>query len=306
MRSQLAWFLSIVVLCGVALYVTGAVMAAPCQDGSALAADGEEALWQPPDEPQDRPEPPPPSPEDRPPPARVRAQRPAAGPAPATPPYGRGGPPGARRLAPRMGMAERLLPLIAERHPELAEKLRRLRDRSPEEFRCVLADAIAMRLDEALERRERPAFGPAARGMGPRPPEPRPDGPEWDEGEREIREQHMALEREAQELHRHNEELERRSHELAQRFRELRERREPDREPELDEVRHQIAQTVEEHFNVRTELRRIELRRVEMELARLREAVERIRHDLERREGARGPIIERRLRQLLGEGGEGW
>jgi hypothetical protein len=306
MRGLLASFVGIVVLPGAVLYATAAVIASPCQDESALVTQTEEALWDPPDEPQDRPEPPPPSAEDRPPPVRARAQRPPAGPAPAVPPYGRGGPPGVRRLPPRPGMAERLLPLIGERHPELAEKLRRLRERSPEEFRRVLADAIAVRLEEALERGERRLPGPGDFREGPRPPEPRPAGPEWDEGEREIHEPHMALDREARELRRHNEELERRSHELAQRFRELRERASPDLEPELDEVRHLIERTVEEHFNVRTELRRIELRRVEMELDRLREMVERIRHDLERREEARGPIIENRLRQLLGEEGEGW
>ncbi|MFQ5807101.1 MAG: hypothetical protein ACE5I3_11695, partial [Phycisphaerae bacterium] len=238
-----------------------------------------------------------------------REQRQPPAPPPGAPEQrGRFGPgldPIRRQRAHRFGLMERLLPLIAERRPDLAERLKRLRERSPEEFRRVLVDALAMRLEEALERGEPRFFG---RGGPPRGPRPlaRLAGPKSGEREREMHGQNRALEREAGELHRRNEELERRSHELAQRFRELRERRDPELEPERDEVRHLIAQTVEEHFNVRTELRRIELRRVEMELDRLREMVERIRHDLERREDARGPIIERRLRQLLGEEHEGW
>lgn len=197
---------------------------------------------------------------------------------------------------------ERLLPLIAERHPELAERLRRVRQRSPEEFRRLLADALAIRLGETLERRERGPFSPGRSRPGPWPP----GEPKWDPHERELGERGMALERETEQLHRRNEELERRSHELARRFRELGQRRDPKVEPERDEVRHLIEETVEEHFNLRSELRRMELRRVEMELDRLREMVERIRHDLERREEARGPIMERRLRQLLGEEDADW
>jgi len=256
------------------------------QDGIAVAVETDEPLWQPPDEPAD----------DKPRPPGARQQRQPPPTPPGAGPWGAGRP-GGPRYPLRAGLMERLLPLVAERHPELAEKLRRLRQRSPEEFRRVLADALAMRLEEALERGERRPFGPG------RPPR---GAPEWDEPEREVREQHVALAREAHELHRHNEELEQRSYELAERFRELRERRDSGLEPELDEVRRQIERTVEEHFNVRTELRRIELRRVEMELDRLRETVERIRDELERRERARGAITERRLRQLLGEGGEDW
>jgi hypothetical protein len=306
MRRSLAWFLSMVVLSGVALYATAAVIASPWQDGWSVGEAAEGTLWEPPGEPQGRPEPPPPpSPEDRAAEVRAREQRPPGGPPPATPPYGRGRPLEARRVPPLLGMAERLLPLIAERHPELAEKLRQLRERSPEEFRRVLADAVALRLEEALERSEHRRFGPDQPSAGPRPPEP-PGRPRWGEHEREMPEEHMALERETQELHRRNEGLEHRSHELAERFRELRQRRDPELEPERDEVRHQIERAVEEHFDVRTELRRIELRRVEMELDRLREVVERIRHDLDRREQGRGPIIEQRLRQLLGKEGEDW
>ena len=140
---------------------------------------------------------------------------------------------------------------------------------------------------------------------GPQPPQ-RHRGGDWEAPGRESRGENRGLEREMEELHRHNEELERRSMETAHRFRELRGRDEPELQHERQELRRRIEETVEEHFNQRTELRRIELRRVEMELDRVREMLERIRHDLERREGARGVIIERRLNQLLGEGGEGW
>jgi hypothetical protein len=216
---------------------------------------------------------------------------------------------------PRAEFLERIMPLVGERHPELAERLRRLRQRSPEEFRRVLADALAVRLDEALNQH----------GDRPVPPRWRERGSQFPGRTEEIRTERLvrrsgrperevprhhepleALEREMQELHRHNEELERRSVELAQRFNELREREGPESEEARARVRRAIEETTEEHFNVRTELRRIELRRIETELDRLHGMLERIRQDLERREHSRGVIIERRLHQLLGDDGESW
>ena len=196
---------------------------------------------------------------------------------------------------------ERLLPLIAERHPELAERLARMRQGSPERFHRLLADALILRLEETLAREGRGPFPPDRRPM----PDP-PGLPRWEGEEREAHQHQRALEREMDELHRRDEELERRSVELARRHRELRERREPELEAECDEARHHLERGVHEHFEVRTELRRIELRRVELELDRLRGMVERIREDLERREHARDVIMERRVRQLLGEDAESW
>ena len=194
---------------------------------------------------------------------------------------------------------ERLLPLIEKDHPDLAHRLVQLRDQAPQEFERVLGDALAIRFEEALARRGQRPMPPG----GPHPPGT-PSGPKWDEPE--AREQHARFEREMQELQGRNEELERHSAELTRRYHELRERPEPELREEQAELRRRIEETVEQHFDVRTELREIELRRVEMELDRLREMVERIRDDVERREQARGSIIERRLRQLLGEGGDAW
>ncbi len=194
---------------------------------------------------------------------------------------------------------ERLLPLIARDHPELAERLTRLRESSPEEFERVLGDALAIRFGEALERHTQESM-PSERG--PRPPG-RPPGPRRDEPE--AREQQARFEREMHELQRRNEELGQRSAEFVRRYRESRERPEESRE-ERDSLRRRIEETVEEHFNVRAELRAHELRRVEAELDHLREMVERIRDEVERRAQARGSIIERRLQQLLGEEGSDW
>ncbi len=62
-----------------------------------------------------------------------------------------------------------LLRVVAERRPELAERLERLRRRSPERFQDVLVEALMSRLEDALNEAER----------NPGPPEPmgpRPDG----------------------------------------------------------------------------------------------------------------------------------
>jgi hypothetical protein len=203
-------------------------------------------------------------------------------------------------------MMERLLPLIAKDHPDLARRLVEMRDKAPEEFERVLADALAIRFEEALQRADRDAMATP----GPRPPGA-PAGPEWDEPQlRGPGTQFFA--QETSELERRNEELERRSVELAQRCKELRQSQPqgPQASLESEELRRQLKrtleQTVDEHFGVRTELRRLELRRVEMQLEGLRQVVERIREDLERREQARESIMERRVKQLLGEQGDGW
>jgi hypothetical protein len=288
MRNAKVWFFGTLLLTGAAWYVSPATAAVASQDTPAADRNSEQPLWEP---PADEPEP-------RRPPAREddREWRDPDGP---PPPGARPGPP--HRPPPHVEMIERLLPLIADRHPELAERLNEMRRRAPEEFERVLAEALAVRLEETL----------GVRDDRPRPPGPRMKGPrpyerELGERERERHTQEMALEREMGELHQRNDELEHRSQELAQRFRELREHGEPGLDREREEVRHEVERTVEQHFNVRTELREHELHRVEMELDRLREMLERIRHDLERREQARGAIIERRLRQLLGEDDEGW
>ena len=310
MRSLNTWILSSVLFTIAAFYSVEPAAGAPVQDGPGSAQDADRPLVEPPDEPGDQP-PPPPAAEDRP-RRRVREPGPPDGRGPrhgrgigaeglgrggrADRPFGRGGRAAGPHRRERYLLMERLLPLIAKDHPELARRLIDLRDNAPEEFERVLSDALAMRFEEALER-----AGRRSEPVGGQRPPGRPD---WDDPE--SPEQHARFEREMRELHGQNEELERRSVELARRYRELRERREPGLQAEVEEVRASIERTANEHFDVRTELRAIELRRVEMELDRLRQMVERIREDLERREQARDSIMERRLRQLLGEEGDDW
>lgn len=200
---------------------------------------------------------------------------------PALPPH----PPGAP--------ADVLLRLIAERRPELAERLEHLRRRSPEHFRRVLVDALTRRLEEALNEAERNVPpGPPER-FGPDDPlPPEPPGP---------RAEHRARLRELEERQAR---LEGRSHEVAAQLRELREREAPP--PEAERVHAELERIVHEQFEVRSELRRMELERLNHELRRLREMVERMERDLAQREVQRGVIVERRLRQLLGEDASGW
>lgn len=319
MRASPVSYLSILSLAALGLFAIAPAAAVELVD-AAYVPTQEKPVWVTQDGPrQPQPVEPPP------PPRRARAGQapeppreplppaPPVAPVPPVPPV----PPAPPEPAdwPRAEFLERLMPLVGERHPELAERLRRLRQRSPEEFRRVLADALAVRLDEVLNQRPDRPISPQWRERESRfPGRPEEIRPERivRRGERPEREVQRpggpleALEQEMQELHRHNEELERRSAELAERFNELRERRGPEPEEMRAELRRAIEETTQEHFNVRTELRRIELRRIEIELDRLREMLERIRQDLERREHSRGVIIERRLHELLGDGGESW
>lgn len=311
MRNLNTWILSSVLFTIAALYLVEPAAGAPVRDGPGSAQDADRPLIEPPDQPEDQP-PPPPTAEDesR---GRMREPGPPAGRGPGSGrgmgrgPGGSGGRAMGRRAGPdrphrprRFQVMERLLPLIAEEHPDLARRLVEMRDKAPEEFERVLADALAIRFEEALQRADRDPM-PA---RGPRPPGA-PAGPKWDDPQRQDPVAQFFA-HETRELERRNEEVERRSMELAQRYNELRQSREPEAPLERDELRRQLEQTVDEHFGVRTELRRIELRQVEMQLDRLRQAVERIRDDLEWREQARESIKERRLRQLLDEQGDDW
>lgn len=312
MRGLKTWILSSVLCTIASFYLVEPAVAAPTQESSTAARNADRPLVEPPDQPEDQPPPPPTAEEEL--RRRTRELGPPAGRGPgAGRGMGRGpGASGGRAMGRRAGpdrpypprhfqMMERLLPLIAEEHPDLARRLVEMRDQAPEEFERVLADALAIRFEEALRRADREAM---AADRIPRPPGA-PAAPRWDSpqpGEPVA----QFFTQETRELERRNEELERRSIELAQRCRELRQSREPEAQVESGELSRQLEQTVDEHFGVRTELRRIELRRIEMQLDRLRQAVERIRGDLEWREQARESIKERRLRQLLGEQGGDW
>jgi hypothetical protein len=298
MRNTITWLLAVVLLPSAAPCVAASVSAVPLQDDSGVAQAAEEPLWEPPEEVEKEPEAPPAEPGERPPRAGEHRPRPPlpAGQRPRAEPR-MGGP----RRPPLPELMDHLLPLIAQQRPDLAERLRDLRANAPEQFRRVLVDALAMRFEEALEREEHRLH------HGERPAQPGPPGHGRIEGrgpERHSpREAHLL---EMRELQRRNEEFEQRSMELARHYRELCERREPELEAERDEVRRQIEETVHEHFELRTELRRTELRFIEIELDRLHEEVERIRRELERRDEAHRAIVEGRIRQLVGEGAEGW
>lgn len=226
------------------------------------------------------------------PPVPPAQPQPAPAPAPAHTPEAVNAPPAARPPLPPAPPAELLLRLLAERRPELAERLGRLRRRSPERFRRVLLEALTDRLEERLNEMERGEPLPLE-PLGPEgvPPAERPGPPE----EHRIR---------VRDLEERQGRLEARSHELAQRWREL---ERPDANAEERRRLHdELERVVQEQFNVRSELRRVELERLGHELRRLHEMVERMERDLAEREQQRAQIVERRMRQLLGEGTSGW
>ncbi|HUU98681.1 MAG TPA: hypothetical protein VM487_23350 [Phycisphaerae bacterium] len=188
-------------------------------------------------DPDDRP-PPPPAP-----PGQVDRRRPPGPRAPGGP--GRGGfggqpDPGAQT------QFNALIRLIAERRPDLAERLERLRRQEPERFRDVLAEALIIRLEHILGD-ERP--GPERRpggfpllGFGP--------GPEarFQEGQEKPR----ALQREHREFEERAEALERELHELEQ----------SDARPEeRHRVRAELERTQQELAGTRERLEEIEPRR---------------------------------------------
>jgi hypothetical protein len=253
-----------------------------------------------------RPELPPPTP---PPPRRPGSEQPGwddrpsggpEGPGGPTPP-GRGGlPEGSWRPGPPL---EPLMRLIAERRPELAERLERLRREAPERFQDVLLDALTIRLRDALDEAEaqprRPIdMPPRAPGRPEQPGEPpRIRGGEAEGRFAETRPAVRALDERQQRL-------EMRSHELAEQYRELRAGQQAG-EPQ-QRIRDELATVVKEQFEVRSQLRTLELQRMERELQRLQETLERLQAEVERREHERESIIQRRIDQLLGEGASGW
>ncbi len=198
-----------------------------------------------------------------------------------------------------------LLRLLGERRPELAERLERLRQRSPQKFREVIFEAFVSRLDEFLDAAEEgggpeagaadfpPREGPRrfepGRGGGPR------RGPEGPPPEDRAR---------IEELEKRQAELEQRSHELARRAHEA--RAAGGSSEHLDGLRNELRAVLNEQFEVRTALRKLELEHISRQLTHLRSVLERIQGDLEQRERERAAIIDRRIEQLLGDGSAGW
>ncbi len=124
-----------------------------------------------------------------------------------------------------------------------------------------------------------PPRGPHGLGPGPRGPHG-PGGPfDWDR----LRERDPEM----YELHQRDLELERACHELSEEYARAGEARRED-------IREELNTLVGEHFEVRQQRRTIELERLEKELSRLRESIE-------ARQDAREMVIERRLKELLGE-----
>lgn len=222
---------------------------------------------------------------------------------------------------------EPLIQTLAERRPELARRLERLRRESPERFRDLITDALAVRIEDVL-RRERQHTGPrtqtplesglqptwrgAIRGKARLPgvpevaPEPGqvptpPGAPRHvDAFDVELGQHRSKLAQRHQHLQNQHNQLEQDTQRLVER---MRDRSAPGAHAELREA---LARTVHEHFQVRTELRQAELDRIVAELQRLRETVEILRRDFERRLHERDAIVENRIRKLLGEDSGGW
>ena len=187
---------------------------------------------------------------------------------------GFGGPPGPQPQA----RFDALIRLIAERRPDLAERLERLRRQEPERFRDVLAEALIIRLEHILgdERRgpERRPGGFPLPGSGP--------GPEarFHEGQEKPR----VLQREHRELQERAEALERELHELEER----------DARPEARErVRAQLERTHDELAGTRERLEEIERHRRQPEREEALRELHRKREELEERARAlRGELHE--------------
>ena len=212
-------------------------------------------------------------------------------------------PPGGPR--PPIAPFDPLLRLIAERRPELAERLERLRRESPRRLREVVLDALTSRLEEALNEAERSPerpIGPRGEGREAR------GGPGERLGAAAQRERGPAerpeFRQRMRELEEQHEQLERQSQELAQQLRE--QRTGGAAAGELDRLREELTGVVKHQFEVRTELRKAELQRIERELQRMREMVEKLQRELEQREKEREAIIQKRIDQLLGQDRTGW
>ena len=218
------------------------------------------------------------------------------GPPPEHPPRARPAVPGPVDLPPPPPPAAQppfapLLRIIAAERPDLARRLERLRQRSPEQFRRLMVEALVSRVEEALNDLEPPP-GPAQQPPEPGPPLGGRQGPPA-----EFR-RHLA------ELEDRQRELEMRSHELAGRLREI-PPQDADSEP-AQALREELTRVVQEQFDVRTALRRAELERMGRELQHLRAALERLERELEHRSRERAAIIQQRIDQLLGQDRSAW
>lgn len=92
------------------------------------------------------------------------------------------------------------------------------------------------------------------------------------------------------ELMRSDHELEQRSMQLAHRYRMSRDEARDDLKKELEEV-------VNKHFDVRQQRRELQIKRME-------ESLEKLRGTIKKRADAREEIVDKRLRELMGERSE--
>ena len=202
-----------------------------------------------------------------PPPGQVDRRRPPGQRAPGGPRRGGFGDP----LGPRPhAQFNALIRLIAERRPELAERLERLRRQEPERFRDVLAEALIIRLEHILGDERR---GPERRRPG-LSPDPGPIA-----RFRRLREREAKLE--ARALERQHRELEERAEALK---RELHEQEQHEAPPEARErVRAELKRTHDELAGIRERLEEIERHRRQPDQEEALRDLHREREELEKR-----------------------
>jgi len=198
---------------------------------------------------------------------------------------------------------DRIIELLRQRRPDLAERLNTLSKSDPELLDALVAEAFAERFerhrgDWRRDRDREPGDDPGAA-----PPEGdgadasrRPRSP-WGESEAfgrrrpgdSFREQHGRLEEEARRIAREHQ-----TRALA------------DADPaSLAALRAQLTGVVSQQFDLRSEARLGDIRGLEAKLAKMHEFLDAIREDMERRASDREGIIARRVDELLtGEGDE--
>lgn len=261
----------------------------------------------------------------------------------APPPRPEKGPPGPRRLGDGPGpgpieindeLWEPLLEVLGSRRPELAERLRALRERDPRRAAHVLADALLLRIEDALDGPRPRLLGPP---RGPRPGRPGPprgplNEPPPDENEMPAPPAADAAPDgppgggppgprgpgfgpgpggrpprpplgpgfgppptpEVRALQEQQRESDRAVLELAERVRAAA----PD-SPERDALEAELRSSVEKQFDLRGRLRTAHLEMLREELSRLQRRIDAIGEELERRAVDRDAIIRKRVHELL-------
>lgn len=128
--------------------------------------------------------------------------------------------------------------------------------------------------------------GPMPPGIGP--PGFGPGAPAFGLGDLRHLEELKRLDPEMYELEKADRDLERQTMDLAQQY-----RRAP--RPERESLKAKLKELIEKHFEVRQSRR-------ELHLKRLQEELEKVKQAIERRNEVRKEIVERRVRELTGEG----